>query len=124
MKKLMLLVFIFSLGLGLIVACQAGTSGETLPDDYAGLENPYVEDAAAAASGEDIFAERCARCHGDDARGEGSAPDLAASADSHDTDYLFYWVSTGGDSIIMPSFSSILSDDQIWQVITYITQLD
>jgi len=52
------------------------------------------------------------------------APDLVASADEHNADYLFYWVSTGGDSLTMPSFSSVLSEDQIWQVITYITQLD
>jgi len=105
-------------------ACQGGTSGEALPEDYAGLENPYAEDNTAAASGAVIYAECCARCHGDDARGKGGAKDLVPSADNNDADYLFYWISTGGDSITMPSFSSTLSEDQIWQVITYITELD
>ncbi len=124
MKKTIVLVLMFSLGLGLIVACQAGVSQDGLPEEYAGLENPYAGDEDAFVIGMDIFGERCERCHGPDARGEGSAPDLIASADEHEADYLFYWVSTGGDSLIMPAFSSNLSEDEIWQVITYITQLD
>jgi mono/diheme cytochrome c family protein len=121
---MLLLILVFSVGLGLIVACQADVSEEPLPDEYAGLENPYAGDENAAETGMGIFEARCERCHGGDARGEGSAPDLVASADQHNPDYLFWWVSSGGDSLTMPSFSSVLSEDQIWQVITYITQLD
>ncbi len=124
MKKMMMLVLLFSLGLVLIVACQAGTTTESLPEEYAGLENPFAGDEDAADAGMAIFAERCERCHGPDALGEGSAPNLVASADAHNADYLFYWVSTGGDSLDMPSFSGSLSEDEIWQVITYIQQLD
>jgi mono/diheme cytochrome c family protein len=123
MKKMMVFILLFSLGLVVIVACQAGAPTESLPEEYTGLENPFAGDEDVTA-GMDIYTERCERCHGPDARGEGSAPDLVASADEHNADYLFYWVSTGGDSLTMPSFSSVLSEDQIWQVITYITQLD
>ncbi len=124
MKKMIVLTFMFSLGLGLIVACQAGASVEAIPEEYAGLENPFAGDEDAALLGQDIFMESCARCHGDDAQGKGLAPDLVASAESHNADYLYWWVAAGGDSTSMPSFSSSLSDEQIWQVITYITLLD
>ncbi|MDY6867552.1 MAG: hypothetical protein SVT56_06550 [Chloroflexota bacterium] len=87
MKKVMMLVLFFSLGLGLIVACQAAAPQEALPEEYAGLENPYAGDTDAAAAGMGIFAENCERCHGPEARGKGSAPDLVASTDEHAADY-------------------------------------
>jgi mono/diheme cytochrome c family protein len=87
MKKVMMLVLLFSLGLGLIVACQAASPQEALPEEYAGLENPYAGDTDAAVAGMDIFAVNCERCHDPEARGEGSAPDLVASTDEHAADY-------------------------------------
>jgi len=57
MKKTMVLVLMFSLGLGLIVACQAGVSEDGLPEEYSGLENPYAGDEDAFVIGMDIFGE-------------------------------------------------------------------
>jgi hypothetical protein len=57
MKKMMVLVLMFSLGLGLIVACQAGVSEDGLPEEYSGLENPYAGDEDAFVIGMDIFGE-------------------------------------------------------------------
>ena len=120
MKKWILIILFLGIGLGVITACQSAASSEGIPEEYTDLENPYPVNAIGANAGEVLYEEHCQRCHGDDARGKGFAPDLVESASTNEDGYLYWWVTTGGNSPSMPSFSSVLYDEEIWQVITYL----
>lgn len=136
MKNMLILTLIIGLALGILVACQVNGPGAAVPDEYAGLENPFQGDEEAAAAGMAIYEDRCIRCHGVNGLGQGPAAenlnpppsDLVFAANTQDEDYLFWRIVEGGQgdpiSSSMPSFSSVLDANQIWQVITYIQQLD
>jgi mono/diheme cytochrome c family protein len=94
-----------------------------------------ANDQAAADAGKQIFGTNCSSCHGTDAKGDGPA---AASLNPKPADlidlqsefgdaYLFWRISEGGAmppfNSQMPSWKSTLSEDQIWQTITYIRSL-
>jgi len=74
------------------------------------------------ASGEEIYTQLCARCHGADLDG-GIGPALgpgSASADESD-DFLEFTIMNGRGR--MPSFSSSLDDDQLDRLVTYMREV-
>jgi mono/diheme cytochrome c family protein len=136
--------FIFTalvLGAIVLAACGGGSSAPTQPPGtpvptppaaYAGKTNPMANNSTAAQAGKQIFDTNCSPCHGMDAKGDGPA---AASLDPKPADladlesrfsdaYLFWRISEGGAippfNSKMPSWKGTLSEDQIWQVITYL----
>ena len=131
-----MLTLSFSLALVILVACQVNGPGAAVPDEFAGLENPLQGDQAAANAGMAIYEERCIRCHGENALGQGPAAenlnppptDLVFAANTQNEDYLFWRIAEGGQgdpiSSSMPSFSAVLDANEIWQVITYLQQID
>ncbi len=105
---------------------------EGLPSAYRGKTNPYQPSVPVVLKGADIYNVRCASCHGLMGFGNGQASgnlhprpaDLAWSLSSPDTkdEFLFWTISEGGAQFgtKMPTFKKPdLSDEQIWQVITY-----
>jgi cytochrome c oxidase cbb3-type subunit 3 len=88
------------------------------------VHNPYVNDAAAAASGRQLFTGlNCAGCHSAYAGG-GMGPNLRDSL----------WIYGSGDAQIfstiaegrpygMPAWGGRLPDDQIWKLVTYLKTL-
>jgi len=122
--KRMIVVFVFLIvGLVIIASCQPATVSEGIPDENLEMENPLPVNATIARAGEELYAEHCQRCHGADALGKGFAPDLVASAGENEDGTLYWWVTTGGGSLSMPAFSSVLSDDEVWQILTYLEYL-
>lgn len=103
-----------------------------VPEPFRGLENPFSPaDAEAVAAGETVWGQ-CAGCHGAD--GEGSdlfTPPAVAFNNDNSTyadDYLFWRIRTGGmsgpDGSAMPAYpESALSDDEVWQVISFLRSL-
>ena len=132
MKKSML--FILVLGALILTACGGGGSSETVtiepvPAEFAGKTNPLGADAAT--EGATVFQVNCESCHGPQGHGDGPAgvvldpqpknlPELAAQVGD---DYLFWRVSTGKPGTSMPPWAGILTDEQIWQAVTYIRTL-
>ena len=108
-----------------------------IPAAYQGLQNPFAHDEEAIAAGKLIFEANCAPCHGLSGRGDGPAaadldPKPANLADSnmigmHGDDYLFWRVNEGGAQApfnsAMPAWKSTLSEEEIWQVISYVHTL-
>jgi mono/diheme cytochrome c family protein len=88
----------------------------------------------SALAGKAIFDARCAGCHGTDGTGDG--PDAARfttlqpadfTADSliaaRDWDALFVKVAQGSGSVhseAMPAWSDVLSEDDIWDVVSFV----
>ena len=132
MKKGILILFVLvTLSLA---ACSSepanpATAPASVPVDYAGLTNPLSADAAIA--GADGFKNNCVVCHGSQGHGDGLAgtsldpapknlPELSAIVAD---DYLFWRISTGKDGTAMVAWKGILTDEQIWQVVSFIRTL-
>ncbi len=132
---LILLVF----GAVFLAACSGGgataTSLPPVPSEYQGKTDPYTGDATAIAAGKDIFEANCVTCHGETGEGNGPAAsaldpkpaNLSAVVNSLDDDYMFWRISEGGGmapfNSAMPAQKGNLSEDQIWQVISYVKTL-
>jgi high-affinity iron transporter len=130
MKKI--LFSVLSLTVLALAACGGGAEPvavDTIPAEFAGKTNPLGADAAAA--GAELFKNNCVACHGEQGHGDGPAglaldpqpkdlPDLAAAVGD---DYLFWRISKGKPGTSMVGWQGILTDEQIWQVVTFIRSL-
>lgn len=107
------------------------------PEEFASLTNPLGDDHEAIEAGEEIFQTNCASCHGPEGQGDGPAaepldPKPATLADGMMMDtlsdgYLFWRISKGGQmepfNSAMPAWETGLSEEQRWQVISYVRTL-
>jgi mono/diheme cytochrome c family protein len=111
---------------------------ETPPPEYASARSSRWDDPAAVARGEPLFQTYCMVCHGTDGKGTGPAaaglPHAPADLTHHfhrapgDGDaYLFWRVSEGGlvepfrsMQSTMPAFKSVMTENQRWDVLTYV----
>lgn len=143
-KNLEILAVILLASLVALTACGGGgkatqsggsSATPTIPPAYAGKTNPHSGDAAAAAEGQTLYQANCTSCHGPAGRGDGPAAaglepkpaNLAAVQKGLADDFLLWRISEGGAmapfNSQMPSWKSVLNEDQIWQVITYLRTL-
>jgi mono/diheme cytochrome c family protein len=102
-----------------------------VPKAYEGLKSTVSPGPAAVAQGRQIFAERCASCHGADGLGNGEAgkalspsPALLAYMIRRPIavdEYLLWTISEGGAQFgtEMPAFKDMLDQDDIWRVVAY-----
>ena len=100
-----------------------------VPEEYAGKTNPFGSEAAG--EGTKIFKTNCEICHGPQGHGDGPAgqslnprpKDLSELQKIASDDYLFWRISTGKPGTSMVAWKGILSEEQIWQVISFIRTL-
>ena len=86
-------------------------------------KNPYASQADAIAGGSRLFANHCAKCHGEDALGRRKRPSLRTREVQQATDGEIFWLLKNGYlSRGMPSWSS-LPEPSRWQIITYVKNL-
>ena len=87
-----------------------------------------------AASGRELYVNRCDLCHG--SRGQGwdwsakmaappvPVPDLAVSVRERSAQYLFEIIRDGGEGVgrsrFMPAFGFQLSDREVWDLVAYV----
>jgi len=102
----------------------AGTS-------HAQAKNPYAGDPKIAKLGESQFRSNCAFCHGLGARGGGRGPDLTRAQKRHGNsdEEIFHNVHDGIAGTAMPPATAGgigvgMTDEEIWQVITYIRSVE
>jgi mono/diheme cytochrome c family protein len=96
------------------------------------LTNPILPDAASVASGETLFQEHCAVCHGPAGHGDGpvaitlSPPPVdftAGHTASHPDGDLYYWIRNGIENTAMPAFDDQLSSEETWHLVNYVRRL-
>jgi putative heme-binding domain-containing protein len=100
------------IGLALAIALVAG-GGQT--------RNPRDGDPAAIRAGAALFRERCADCHGTDAKGV-RGPDLTQlwTTDGSD-ERAFRTIRSGVPGSIMPS--SPAPDEEVWAIVAYLRNI-
>jgi mono/diheme cytochrome c family protein len=100
-----------------------------VPAEYAGRSNPLGPDSAAA--GADVFRTNCETCHGPQGHGDGPAGqsleprprNLARLQAEAGDDYLFWRIREGKPGTSMVAWKGILTDEQIWQTVSFIRAL-
>ena len=136
MKKLLFFVVV-----GMLVLSACGTSAgsseanenaplATVPAEYAGKTNPFG--AEAVGEGEKVFQSNCVACHGQQGHGDGPASgsldpkpkNLADLQASVGDDYLFWRITEGKPGTSMVAWKGILTEDQVWQVVSFIRSLE
>lgn len=102
-----------------------------VPEVYHGASNPLPRTPESIRAGGELYAEQCASCHDASGMGGGAAglalypsPALLAHLvrmPSRVDEYLIWAITDGGEPFAsnMPAFKDELSEEQIWQVITY-----
>lgn len=107
-----------------------------IPEQFQSLANPDKIDEDTIELGGNIFKSNCASCHGESGKGDGvvaksldpEPPNLSKSHPDRTDGYLFWRISEGGGfepySSSMPGWKTILSDEEIWHVISYIRSLN
>lgn len=132
MKKVLFLLILIVFAL---TACGGGGSEESVtalapvPSEFAGMTNPLGADGAT--EGALVFKVNCESCHGPQGHGDGPAgvaldpapknlPEIQAIAGD---DYLFWRISTGKEGTAMVPWKGVLTDEQIWQLVSHIRTL-
>lgn len=135
MKKFVFVMFISML---FIAACGGNESSASanenttlapVPAEYAGLTNPFGVEAAA--EGAEAFKTNCQTCHGPQGHGDGPAGqsldprprNLAEIQSKAADDFLFWRIREGKPGTSMVAWKGILTDEQIWQTVSFIRTL-
>lgn len=100
-----------------------------VPAEYAGKTNPFGAEAVEA--GAEIFRTSCETCHGPQGHGDGPAgqsldpkpQDLSELQKIAGDDYLFWRIHDGKPGTSMLPWEGILTEEQIWQVVSLIRTL-
>jgi mono/diheme cytochrome c family protein len=103
-----------------------------IPAKYKRMANPLATDSATAAAGRAVYLGNCAVCHGPSGNGDSPigqnlfppAVDLASRRVSDMKDGEIAWIIKFGLSFVgMPSFKTLLSEQQVWQLVVFVRGL-
>lgn len=87
----------------------------------AGIVNPLTINPKNVAAGKNIYFHSCVACHGANADGKGlitSASFLTSEFQGQTDGAIYHKIITGRNT--MPSFRSVLKEEEIWSVINYL----
>ncbi len=125
--KFKLLLIAVPITLLLWVFATAVAAQEEPPPPYAGLKNPFPwSDESVQKAGEGLYQQYCLGCHG--VKGDNLAGSDFSVADypqrlEERPDFYFWILSEGSLDKGMPPYKSSLSEQQRWQVLTYLRSL-
>ena len=131
-------IFVLLVCTALLAACGRNESASNIdenatlapvPTEYAGLTNPFGADAAE--EGAAVFQTNCETCHGPEGHGDGPAGqsleprprNLAELQAEVGDDYLYWRIHDGKPGTSMVAWKGILTDEQIWQAVSFIRTL-
>jgi len=102
-----------------------------VPEEAKQLKNPLQSTAPGLKAAREVYADKCAHCHGDTGKGDGKD---AGRYDPEPTDFtdakrmhdvtdgeLFYKISEGKKP--MPVFKNKLSENQRWELVLFLRSL-
>ena len=114
-----LLTAVIVLGGAVLGQTDAGRTTAT------GLRNPLAGNPQTVQEGRSQFRFNCSMCHGVNAQGTQKAPSLTTGRWAHggSDGELFSTIQHGVPGTLMPAQESILTETEIWQVISYLRSL-
>ncbi len=94
--------------------------------------NPFVHSDANLIAGMNVYEKNCASCHGDISRPHGMfadalyprAPQFVEDAPDMPENQNFYIIQHGVRLSGMPAWEQALSEQEIWQVTTFLSHMD
>jgi mono/diheme cytochrome c family protein len=100
------------------------------PKDADNVKNPLSGNTSVLAEAKTLYAANCGPCHGDKGRGDGPAAqglnpkpaDHTSAVVQSQTDGAIFWKLSEGRAP-MPGYKKIFSEQQRWELITYIRTL-
>jgi mono/diheme cytochrome c family protein len=109
------------------LACLAAANGSWLkkvPQADRVRTNPFANDPNAVAAGRNLFANNCAKCHGQNAEGKSNRPSLKSARIQSATDGDLAWLIKNGEVYKgMPGWGA-LPEPQRWQIVAYLRSLN
>jgi mono/diheme cytochrome c family protein len=129
-KNLKLRKFTFAALLGLILVLLINWATQqhkpwVVPEEFKKLQNPLQPSDSNLRSGNELYREKCAQCHGDQGKGDGPQAWMQKPSPNDLTDASHMNALTDGDIFYqitegrrpMPSFKNRLTPDQRWQLV-------
>jgi copper transport protein len=120
-----------AIALGALLLLQARITTAGTAVDYR-TTNPIPANAASVQRGSELYQANCVQCHGAAGRGDGplaasftppAADFTTAHAKLHLDGEFFNWIKFGKPPTAMPAFGDEFTDDQIWDIINYLRDL-
>lgn len=119
--------------LSFTLLCYTSSSQSTnwvAPKDADNNKNPLAGNASVLADAKALYVANCGPCHGEKGRGDGPAAqglnpkpaDHTSTAVQTETDGALFWKLSEGRNP-MPGYKKIFSDQQRWELITFIRTL-
>ncbi len=107
------------------------------PAEYRDLKNPFPDDPGARRRGTEAYQALCSQCHGKAGAGDGHAgqamdpapADLSAPGrvKGLSDGYLYWRIAEGGTfppfNSEMPAWRTLLSEAEIWELVSYLRTL-
>jgi cytochrome c553 len=96
------------------------------------LSNPVSPSEEHLMAGAKLYRQMCSRCHGASSESENlygrsfypPAPSLLLSRPSYTDSQMFWLIKHGIRNTAMPAWGSLLSDQDIWELVTFIQKAD
>ncbi|WP_233842818.1 PQQ-dependent sugar dehydrogenase [Dyella sp. 2HG41-7] len=109
--------------LAMAMSVEAADTFHDAPSSASSVPNPYHGQADAVRAGGQLYATRCASCHGITGQGSGNIPDLVhGPAQQASEGALFWFITQGSVANGMPSWASLPEKDR-WQIVAYVKAL-
>lgn len=118
LRRLLVITATFATAAALSLPAQA-QSFHGAPASAAGIKNPYRSSQDVQA-GEQLYLQKCAGCHGQQAQGTGNVPALAKGpTQSAAAGQVFWFITRGDPPNGMPAWAS-LPAKQRWQIVSFL----
>ena len=112
--------------IALLLTCTVQAASDwqkKVPESDRTRPNPIASTPESIAAGKEIYAAKCAKCHGADGEGKGHHPSLQTKeVHSASPGELEWLIARGTRWHGMPAFKR-LSQEQRWQLVSYIQSL-